>query len=121
MKTVKGKSITAFISRFPPKTRAVLNKMRAAIKKTAPKAVETISYGIPTFKLNGKNLIHFSGYDVFVSLYPGSQAIRVFKKELAKYELSKGTIRFPLDKPIPYGLIRKITRYRLKVENKHKI
>jgi uncharacterized protein YdhG (YjbR/CyaY superfamily) len=108
------KTIDAFIRPFPKGVQFILEQIREIIKKAAPGAIEAIKYGIPTFVLNGKNLIHFSGYKTHIGFYPGSSAILVFKKDLAKYEVSKGTIRFPLGKPLPLGLIKKIVKYRVK-------
>lgn len=109
----KAKTIDEFIEGFPKETQVILEEMRKRIKKVAPEATEAISYGIPTFKLNG-NLVHFSAYSHHVGFYPGAEAIEVFKKDLSNYECSKGTVRFPLDQPIPYDLVEKITKYRVK-------
>jgi uncharacterized protein YdhG (YjbR/CyaY superfamily) len=106
-------TIDEYIADFPPHVQPVLEKVRAAIRKAAPKAEEAIKYQIPTFVLHG-NLIHFAGWNNHIGLYPGSKPIEMFKDELAKYEISKGTVRFPLDKPIPYGLIGKITKFCVK-------
>jgi uncharacterized protein YdhG (YjbR/CyaY superfamily) len=106
-------TIDEYIADFPPDMQPVLEKVRAAIRKAAPDAEEAIKYQIPTFVLNG-NLIHFAGWNNHVGLYPGSKPIEMFKDELARYEVSKGTVRFPLDKPIPYGLIGKITKFCVK-------
>ena len=106
-------TIDEYIADFPSNVRPHLEKVRATIRKAAPKAEEAIKYQIPTFVLNG-NLIHFAGWNSHIGLYPGSKPIEMFKDELAKYEISKGTVRFPLDKPIPYGLIGKITKYCVK-------
>ena len=103
-------TIDDYIADSPPHVQPLLEKVRATIRKAAPGAEEAIKYQIPTFVLNG-NLIHFAGWNSHIGLYPGSKPIEVFKDELAKYELSKGTLKFPLDKPIPYGLIGKITKY----------
>jgi uncharacterized protein YdhG (YjbR/CyaY superfamily) len=91
----------------------LLEKVRAAIRKAAPDAEEAIKYMMPTFVLEG-NLIHFAGYNHHSGLYPGSKPIEKFKDELSKYETSKGTVRLPLDKPIPVGLIGKITKFCVK-------
>lgn len=107
-----AKTIDEFIGSFPAETQEVLQKLRAVIKEVAPNAGEKISYGIPTFTLNG-NLMHFSAYKTHIGFYPGSQAISVFKDPLASYETSKVTVRFPLDKPLPYDLIKKIVAYRV--------
>jgi len=106
-------TIDEYIADFPKNVQPHLEKVRAAIRKAAPDAEEAIKYSMPTFVLNG-NLIHFAGWTSHVGLYPGSKPIEMFKDELAKYEISKGTVRFPLDKPIPLGLIGKITKYCVK-------
>ena len=106
-------TIDEYIADFPENVQPHLEKVRAAIRKAAPDAEEAIKYSMPTFVLNG-NLIHFAGWNNHVGLYPGSKPIEMFKDELAKYEISKGTVRFPLDKPIPLGLIGKITKYCVK-------
>lgn len=105
------RTIDDYIKRYPEKVQAILQKIRITISETAPDATEKISYGIPTFHLFG-NLIHFGAYEKFISLYPGAAPVKQFAKDLETYgyETSKGTIRFPVDKPIPYDLIRKITK-----------
>lgn len=103
----------AHIAGFPEPTRNMLEKLRSVIRAAAPKAEETINYGIPTFKQDGKNLIHFAGYKNHIGFYPGADAIETFKKELAIYTLSKGTIQFPLDKPLPVTLVKQIVKYNL--------
>ncbi len=105
--------IDAHIASQPKETQVLLNQIRTAIKKLAPKAEESISYGIPTFKLNG-NLVHFAGYKTHIGFYPGVSGINEFKKELVKYKTSKGTIQFSLEEPLPIGLITKIVKFRLK-------
>ncbi len=112
------KTIDSYIANYPKETQAQLKRLRAAIRKLAPHAQATISYGIPTFKLGG-NLVHFGGYVKHVGLYPGASAIVAFKKEISKYHSSKGTVQFPIDKPLPLGLIEKIVKFRIK-ENKAK-
>ena len=109
----KAKDIDSYIRAYPPKVQAILKKIRRAIHEAAPKAKETISYGIPAFKLTGV-LVYFAGYKDHISFFPTSSPVRAFKKELAKYKTSKGTIRFPLDKPIPFNLLKKIVRFRVK-------
>lgn len=115
----KYSSIDDHIKGFPLNVQKILRKIRETIRKAAPKAEETISYGIPTFKLNG-NLVHFAGYEHHIGFYPGSKAIKLFKKKLSKYETSKGTVRFSLEKEIPYTLIRDITKMRVKENTKNK-
>ncbi len=105
-------NIDDYIKHFPPEVQALLQKMRVTIQKAAPKAVEAISYGIPTFKLHG-NLVHFGGFQHHIGFYPGAGAIVTFAKDLAGYSTSKGTVQFPLDKPIPWPLIIRITKFRV--------
>ena len=106
-------TIDEYIAGFPASTQEMLNKMRAVIRKAAPKAVEKIGYGIPTFVWHG-NLVHFGGFKNHLGFYPGPGGIEAFKKELAGYKMSKGTIQMPLDKPLPVGLITKIVKFRIK-------
>jgi len=110
MKAKQANNIDEYIADFPDDARAAMEKVRTAIRKAAPRAEEAIKYQIPTFVLNG-NLIHFGGYKNHIGLYPGSRAIEEFKQELVRYKLSKGTVQLPLDKPMPTGLITKITKF----------
>jgi len=113
MKAKKAKDIDEYIADFPVDVQLLLQKVRTAIRKAAPKAEEAIKYQMPTFVLNG-NLIHFAGYKNHIGLYPGSKPIEEFKDELSRYETSKGTVQLPLDEPIPVGLITKITKFCVK-------
>jgi uncharacterized protein YdhG (YjbR/CyaY superfamily) len=113
----KVASLDEYIREFPSEVQKVLEKIRETIKKEAPNATEAISYGIPTFKLNG-NLVHFGAYEKHVGFYPGAMAIEVFQKEMGEYITGKGTIQFQLSEPIPYHLISKITAYRVKEQLK---
>ena len=106
--------IDQFISKYPPEVQTILQKIRALIQKSAPGAEEVIGYGIPTFKLNGKNLVHFSAFKEHIGFYPTPTGIEHFKKELSAYEGAKGSVKFPLNKPIPYALITKIVQFRVK-------
>jgi len=106
-------TVTQFIDAYPDDVRKILKKIRQVIKKAAPKAQEAMAYGIPTFKLNG-NLVHFSGFKKHIGFFPSPSGIIAFKKELAAYKTTKGTIQFPLDKPIPYTLITKIVKFRVR-------
>ena len=106
------KSIDEYIAAFPKKIQRTLQKLRATIKTSAPDAEERISYQIPTFFLNG-NLVHFAAYKKHIGFYPTSSAIRAFKQELSVYEGGKGTVRFPIDKPLPLKLIGKIVKFRV--------
>lgn len=111
--TIAG-SIDEYIAAYSLPVRELLQKLRVTIKKAAPAAVEAIRYGIPTFILNG-NLVHFGGYKNHIGFYPAPSGIEAFKKELSVFEGSKGTIRFPIDKPLPLSLITKIVKYRVQV------
>jgi len=107
-------TIDEYIATFPRSVRDILEELRRIIRESAPKSEETISYGIPTFDLNGKHLVHFAAYKNHIGFYPTSSGISRFKKELSRYELSRGTVRFPVNEPIPFDLIRKIVKYRVK-------
>jgi len=104
--------IDSYIACFPEKTQKILEKLRATIRKAAPEAKETISYGIPTFTFYG-NLVHFGGYEKHIGFYPGADGIASFKKELSDYKGGRGTVRFPIDSSIPYTLITKIVKFRV--------
>ena len=112
--TTKPNNIDEYIAGFPKETQKVLKQIRATIKKAAPGAEETISYAIPTFKLNGHYVIYFAGYKNHISLYPAPRGNELFKKELSDYKGGKGTIQFPLDKPLPLNLITRIVKFKLK-------
>ena len=105
------KDIDAYIATYPKDVQALLQKMRETIHKAAPAAEEAIKYGIPTFVLNG-NLVHFGGFKNHIGFYPAPQGIKVFEKELSVYEGAKGSIKFPLDKAIPWALVTKIVKFR---------
>ncbi|MGA3037624.1 MAG: DUF1801 domain-containing protein [Vulcanimicrobiaceae bacterium] len=109
-------SVADYIAAQPKTVQAVLRRMRTAIRKALPGAEETISYKIPAYKLHGKTVIHFAGWANHVALYPtGSAAVvAAFKKELSAHEVSKGTIRFSLEEPLPIKLIERIARFRAK-------
>lgn len=102
-----------YIASFQPEVQARLKKLRAAIRKAAPEAEETISYRIPTFRLHG-NLVHFAAFKKHLGFYPTPTAIAKFKKELSPYSSAKGSVQFPLDKSVPYGLISRIVRFRVR-------
>jgi uncharacterized protein YdhG (YjbR/CyaY superfamily) len=108
----KIENIDEYISNFPEKTQKILQKLRKIINNVAPDAKEAISYQIPTFKLNG-NLVHFAAYKNHIGFYPTPSGMEAFKQELSPYEVSKSTVRFPLNKPIPFELVRKIVEYRV--------
>lgn len=106
------KTTDEYIAQFPKSTQLLLKKIRAIIKKAVPKAEEKISYGIPTFVFH-KNLVHFGGYKNHIGFYPGAAGVEAFTKELSAYPFSKGAIQFPLDKPLPVGLITQIVKFRV--------
>ena len=106
-------NIDEYIAGFPGDIQAILQKIRATIRETAPEAVEAISYKMPTFKLKG-NLVHFAAWKTHIGFYPTPSGITHFEAELSAYERSKGAVHFSLDQPIPYDLIRKIVIARVK-------
>lgn len=106
-------TIDEYIAGFPPDVQAILQKVRATIRKAAPQAAETINYQMPTFTLHG-NLVHFAAFKGHIGFYPTPSGIDNFKAELAAYKGAKGSVQFPLDEPIPYSLISKIVKFRVK-------
>ena len=109
-------SVTEYIATQPPKTRAALRKVRAAMRKALPKSEEVISYQIPAYRLNGRIVIFFAGWKEHYSIYPAQRRlVAAFKEELDPYEVNnKGTIRFPLSEPVPVALIEAIAKFRAK-------
>jgi len=112
MMTPKVNSIDEYIALFPKDVQKLLEQMRQTIKKAAPKAEEVISYSMPAFKQNGM-LVYFAGYKNHIGFYPTASGIKNFQKEIAVYKNSKGAVQFPLDQPLPIGLITKIVKFRL--------
>lgn len=110
-------NIDEYISQFPLEIQVKLEKIRAIIKSVAPKATEAISYQMPTFKLNG-NLVHFAAFKNHIGFFPTPSGVKAFEDELKEYVHATGSIQFPLDKPIPFLLIKKITRLRVKQNTK---
>jgi uncharacterized protein YdhG (YjbR/CyaY superfamily) len=108
------RNIDEYIAGFPNDVQKLLEKIRMTIRKAAPDAEETISYQIPTFTLKGKYLVYFAAYKKHIGLYPAPRGSGKFKKELSAYEGGKGTVRFPLDKPIPFDLVTRIVKFRIK-------
>jgi len=106
------KTIDEYIAGFAPDMQAILEKIRMTIRKAAPGAEETISYQMPTFTLKG-NLVHFAAFKKHIGFYPVPTGIEHFKNELSVYEGGKGSVRFPLDRPIPFDLIRRIVEFRV--------
>jgi uncharacterized protein YdhG (YjbR/CyaY superfamily) len=104
-------TIDEYIASFPDETQKILKEIRAVIKAAAPEAKEKISYRMPTFDLNG-NLVHFAAFKSHIGFYPTPSGIEAFKQELAGYVGAKGSVQFPINQPMPLGLIRRIVEYR---------
>ena len=113
VKTNQVQTINEYIAGFPKQVQEILEKLRATIGKAAPGAEETINYGIPTFTLQG-NLVHFAAFKNHIGFYPTPSGIEAFKKELSVYDGAKGSVQFPIDKPLPLGLVTKIVKFRVK-------
>ena len=107
------KTIDEYIKTFPANIQSILEKMRQTVRKAAPEAVEAIAYQMPTFRLNG-NLVHFAAFKNHIGFYPTPSGIDAFKKEISQYKWAKGSVQFPLDKPIPYDLVEKIVKFRVR-------
>jgi uncharacterized protein YdhG (YjbR/CyaY superfamily) len=107
------KTIDEYIRIFPEEVQRELEKMRKTIQEAAPEATEAIRYQMPTFRLNGKNLVHFAAFKNHIGFYPIPSGIEAFKKELSPYKQGKGSVQFPLDKPVPYELVKKIVKFRV--------
>ena len=110
-------TIEEYIATFPADVQRILKKLRQMVRKAAPEAVEAISYQMPTFKLNGKNLVHFAAFKNHIGFYPTPSGTAAFKKEIARYKSGKGSIQFPLDEPMPYDLVTRIMEFRVKEES----
>lgn len=110
------KTIDEYISQFPPDVQEILQTVRTVIKEIVPEAQEKISYQMPTFVLHG-NLVHFAAFKNHIGFYPAPSGIESFKEQLSRYKSGKGSVQFPLDKPIPYDLIREIVKYRVTENN----
>jgi uncharacterized protein YdhG (YjbR/CyaY superfamily) len=120
METAQGPvtTIDEYIRAFPAEVRGRLQTLRQLITAAAPEAVESISYQMPAFKMNGKNLVYFAAAKNHIGLYPTPSAVAAFQQELAGYKTAKGSIQFPMDKPLPATLIRKIVKFRVAEEKK---
>ena len=111
--TATPQTIDEYIAGFPADIQEILQKIRMTIREAAPEAQEKISYQMPTFYLKG-NLVHFAGFKEHIGFYPVPSGIEKFKKELSVYKQGKGSVQFPLDQPMPYELISKIVKFRVK-------
>ena len=109
---ITSKSIDEYILKFPPEIQEILKTLRKVIKESAPDAEEKISYQMPTFVLHG-NLVHFAAYKNHIGFYPTPSGIDAFKDELSEYKGAKGSVQFPIEKPLPYELISKIVKFRV--------
>jgi uncharacterized protein YdhG (YjbR/CyaY superfamily) len=105
-------TIDDYIKTFPEDVQDILKKMRDTIREAAPEAKEAISYRIPTFRLNG-TLVYFAAFKNHIGFYPTSSGIAAFKKELSPYKSATGSVQFPIDKPVPYDLVKKIVQFRV--------
>ncbi|MEO6453199.1 MAG: DUF1801 domain-containing protein [Ginsengibacter sp.] len=117
-KTVPPSGVDEYLNVFPSTVQGILQKVRQTIRAAAPDAEEIISYQMPAYKYNGM-LVYFAGWKNHIGFYPASAGIKAFKKELSLYEGAKGSVKFPLDKPVPFDLISKIVKFRVK-ENEEK-
>lgn len=113
----KFNTVDEYIASNPLEVRVILEKIRDIVRKAAPGAEERIAYGMPTYKMK-RNLVHFAAFKEHIGLYPTPSATGAFANELEPYESGKGSIRFPLNKPIPYNLIKRIVEFRVKEETK---
>lgn len=107
------KTVDEYIKSFPANIQIILKKIRSIVRECAPEAIEKISYQMPCFKLN-HNLVYFGAFKDHIGFFPTPSGTDAFKRELSKYKSGKGSIRFPLNEPIPYDLIKKIVEFRVK-------
>jgi uncharacterized protein YdhG (YjbR/CyaY superfamily) len=107
------KTIDDYIAGYPPEVRVILEKLRATVRKAAPGAEEAIKYRLPTFVLSG-NLVHFGAFKKHIGFYATPAGNKQFREELSAYKGAKGSVQFPLDKPIPYGLVGKMVKFRVR-------
>ncbi len=118
---MKTATVDNYIKSFPENVQVLFNQIRATIKKNAPEAEESISYKIPAYKTNGKPLVYFAGFKNHIGLYATPPGHTQFEKELSKYKQGKGSVQFPLDKPIPLTLIARIVKFKVEENSlKHK-
>lgn len=110
-------TIDEYMAGFPDEVKAVLEEIRSTVRAEAPDAQETIKYQIPTFTLHG-NLVHYAAFAKHIGFYPIPSGIEAFRDELSAYKQGKGSVQFPLDRPIPYDLIRRIVAFRVEETEK---
>src|SRR5437016_11021690 len=107
------KTIDECIQASPTDVQGILQSLRLTIRKAAPEAGETISYQMPTFKLNGRGLVYFAAFKNHIGFYPIPSGVEAFEKELSPYKQGKGSVQFPIDQPVPYDLVRRIVTFRV--------
>lgn len=117
MKTVKAKDVEEYIASFPTSTQKLLKQVRKIIKAAAPKSEELIAYGMPGYKLHGKPLVYFAGYEHHIGFYATPTGHAKFAKQLSKYKEGKGSVQFPIDEAMPLKLITEITKFRVTESN----
>lgn len=110
-------TVEGYIKSQDHKVQIILNKLRQIIKTNSPESTESISYGMPGYKLNGKPLIYFGAFKNHIGIYPTPSGISAFQKDLATYKSAKGSVQYPLDSPFPYDIFEKILKYKI-LENK---
>jgi uncharacterized protein YdhG (YjbR/CyaY superfamily) len=110
----KPESIDEYVSVYPPEVQEMLEQIRQAIRKAAPGAEEKISYGMPAFTVNGKVLVYFAAFKNHIGFYAAPTAHEAFIKEFSKYKTGRGSVQFPLDRPMPLQLIAKVVKFKLK-------
>lgn len=109
--------VDAYIEKFSKNIQTILKKIRTIVRKLAPEAEESLGYGMPAYRLHGKPLVYFAGWREHIGFYPTPSGTNAFKKELLGYKSAKGSVQFSLDQPIPYKLIEKIVKFRVKENN----
>lgn len=114
----KFESVQQYIDTFPSETKVILEKIRKIILNNAPEAIEMIAYNMPAYKIKGKPLVYFAGYEKHIGLYATPSGHEAFAEELSKYKQGKGSVQFPLHQEIPYELIKKIVLFRVKESGK---
>ena len=107
-------TIDAYVATFSPDVRSILQQIRQVIHETIPGLGETMSYGMPTFTLNGKYLVYIAAHKKHIGLYPAPTGVEEFQEAVARYGGGKGTLKFPLDQPMPFDLIRRVVQFRAK-------
>ena len=117
VKTIEMNTVDEYIDAFPEETKKILQQIRGIIKDSAPDAIEGISYGMPSYKVTGKPLVYFAGYKNHIGFYATPTGHAAFESELSKYKQGKGSVQFPLNKPIPFDLIKKIVDFRYNENN----